>query len=154
MKTHSSLVFTALAVGSCVAGLTLWAENHGTSNNHAPSHKELVERGRTIVHQTSLCIDCHSPRNEKGEFIETKHLTGAPLAFAPTMPMPWAAAAPGIAGLPSGYTKTDVVHFLETGQRPGGRPAPLPPMPAFRFSHDDAEAVAAYLESLPSQNQQ
>ncbi len=58
--------------------------------------------------------------------------------------------APKIAGLPNGFTADDTVHFLMTGERPQGRPAPLPPMPAYRLERADAEAVTAYLRSLGS----
>jgi hypothetical protein len=95
-----------------------------------------------------MCIDCHSPRDEKGAFVESKHLTGSPLPFAPTVPMPWMPASPKIAGLPAGFTKADTIHFLMTGERPNGKPAPLPPMPPYRMNRDDAEAVTAYLQSL------
>ena len=30
----------------------------------------------------------------------------------------------------------------------GGRPAPLPPMPSYRFEREDEESIAHYLESL------
>jgi mono/diheme cytochrome c family protein len=73
-----------------------------------------------------LCVDCHSPRNEKAGFIESQHLSGAPI------------------------TESEVAHFLVTGERPHGRPPALPPMPPYRFNHEDAAAIAAYLYSLPA----
>jgi len=91
-------------------------------------------------------MDCHSPRDEKGRFIEGQQLMGSVLSFAPTVPMPWAPAAPRIAGL-EGFTTEEAVKFLMTGARPSGVP-PLPPMPAYRLSEDDAKAVVAYLKSL------
>lgn len=106
----------------------------------------LVERGRYLVHDVAGCVDCHSPRDEKGQFLADKHLTGAVLGFAPTVPMPWAPAAPSIAGL-EGYTEAQAVKFLMTGERPSGVP-PLPPMPAYRLNAEDAKAVVAYLKSL------
>lgn len=54
--------------------------------------------------------------------------------------------APALAGLP-GWTVSDAVTFLQTGERPGGI-APRPPMPPFRMTRQDAEAVVAYLKSL------
>lgn len=109
----------------------------------------LVERGRYLVHDVALCIDCHSPRDEKGQFLEGKHLTGAALGFAATVPMPWAPAAPAIAGLEN-FTADQAVKFLMTGERPSNVPV-LPPMPAYRMNQADAEAVVAYLKSLPPQ---
>ena len=108
----------------------------------------LIEQGRYLVFQVGLCIDCHSPRGPDGQFDESKHLTGSPLPFVPTVPMPWASAAPSLAGLPPHYTREAMARFLTTGERPGGLPPPLPPMPAYRMDPKDAAAVAAYLESL------
>lgn len=106
----------------------------------------LLERGKYLVHRAALCIDCHSPRDEKGQFVETKHLSGSVLGFAATVPMPWAPAAPSLIGL-TGYTNDQAVKFLMTGVRPSGAP-PLPPMPAYRFDEKDAKAIVAYLKSL------
>jgi mono/diheme cytochrome c family protein len=106
----------------------------------------LVERGRYLVHDVAMCIDCHSPRGEKGVFLEGRHLTGAALDFAATVPMPWAPYAPNLAGLEN-FTATEAVRFLMTGERPNGMPA-LPPMPGYRLKREDAEAVTAYLKSL------
>lgn len=106
---------------------------------------ERVERGRYLVHRVGMCIDCHSPRDERGEFVLAKHLTGAPLGIQPRAPMPWMPVAPRIAGLPAGFSSGETVHFLMTGERPGGRPAPMPP---YRMNREDAEAVTAYLASM------
>lgn len=107
----------------------------------------LLTRGRYLVEHVGLCADCHTPRNEKGQFVRQLWLKGAPLPFQPLVPMPWAPAAPPIAGLPS-MTQEQALVFLRTGKRPDGS-VPRPPMPEFRFSDEDASAVAAYLKSLP-----
>ncbi len=106
----------------------------------------LIARGRYLVENVGLCADCHSPRNEKGEFIRELWLKGSPLAFQPLVPMPWSPAAPPIAGLPS-MNEAQAILFLQTGKRPDGS-APRPPMPEFRFNEGDASAVVAYLKSL------
>jgi mono/diheme cytochrome c family protein len=107
----------------------------------------LVTRGRYLVENIGLCADCHSPRNERGEFIAGQSLMGAPLGFAPSFPMPaWAPVAPAIAGLPT-MTEEQAVRFLREGVRPDGS-RPRPPMPEFRLNEADARAVAAYLKSL------
>ena len=103
-------------------------------------------RGRYLVEHIGLCADCHSPRNEKGEFVRELWLKGAALPFQPTVPMPWSPAAPPIAGLPS-MTEAQAVAFMQTGKRPDGS-TPRPPMPEFRFNAADASAVVAYLKSL------
>lgn len=111
-----------------------------------------AERGRYLVEHVGLCIDCHNPRDEKGEFVRDRWLCGAAIPFAPTVPMPWAAASPPIAGLPT-LSDAQAVHFLQTGELPGGR-TPRPPMPPYRMNERDARDVVAHLRSLrPAQPQ-
>lgn len=99
--------------------------------------------GRYLVERVGLCIDCHSPRDQQGKFVADAWLTGAPIPFTPAVAMPWANAAPRIAGLPS-LTDEQAVHFLTTGELPGGR-TPRAPMPPYRMTRDDARDVVAYL---------
>ncbi|HYD82938.1 MAG TPA: hypothetical protein VEA63_02775, partial [Opitutus sp.] len=76
-----------------------------------------MERGRHLVHEVAMCIDCHSPRGHDGQFLAGKHLAGSPLEIGPLVPMPaWAPTAPAIKGLP-GYTDEQAAHFLMTGKR-------------------------------------
>lgn len=132
--------FPAFAATLGALGLTL------TSDLAAETKSPAIERGRYLVHQVAMCVDCHSPRGEKGVFIADQHLTGAPLGFAATGPMPWAPFAPAIAGMDN-YTAEQAVKFFMTGERPSGMPV-LPPMPEYRLNQADAEAVVAYLKSL------
>ncbi len=112
-----------------------------------PAADALVARGRYLVEGIGLCADCHSPRNEKGEFVTAQWLRGAPIGFTPAVPMPvWAPVAPPIAGLPS-MTEAQAVKFLMEGTRPDGT-MPRPPMPAYRLNAEDARAMVAYLKSL------
>lgn len=106
----------------------------------------LLARGRYLVNHVAGCGDCHTPRNERGEVAPGSEFAGAVLPFAPTVPMPWAPAAPKIAGL-EGYTSEQAVKFLMTGERPSGVP-PRQPMPPYRLNEEDARAVVAYLKSL------
>jgi mono/diheme cytochrome c family protein len=106
-----------------------------------------LKRGKYLVEQVGMCADCHSPRNEKGEFVRERWLQGSPLHFKPLNPMPFAVVAPPIAGLP-GYAKDEqAIKFLVSGVTASGKPT-LPPMPQYRFSTEDATAVVAYLRSL------
>ena len=107
---------------------------------------EGLARGRYLVERVAMCQDCHTPRDEKGEFVKEQWMLGAALAFKPMAPVPWMAVAPPIAGLPT-LSHEQAVHFLMTGERPG-RPHVTPPMPEYRFDKADAEAIAAYLKSL------
>jgi mono/diheme cytochrome c family protein len=107
---------------------------------------DQLARGKYLVDEAGQCQDCHTPRNEKGEYVREQWLLGSEIGFKPLVPMPWMAAAPPIAGLPT-LTREQAVHFLMTGERPG-KPKVTPPMPEYRFNEADAEAIAAYLKSL------
>ncbi len=121
----------------------------GTGLHATPADREaLLARGYYLATGIGLCTDCHSPRNEKGEFVPGMHLKGSAIMFAPTVPMPvWGAVAPALAGLPQ-MTEAQAVKFLRTGLKPDGT-RPRPPMPEYRLNEADATALAAYLKSLP-----
>ena len=70
----------------------------------ATAGAQSLARGKYIVEGTSMCNDCHTPRDDKGQLILSKALQGAPLGVQPIHPMPWADTAPSIAGLPANYT--------------------------------------------------
>jgi mono/diheme cytochrome c family protein len=106
-------------------------------------------RAKYLVENVALCGDCHSPHNEKGEVIVGQELQGSILPFGPTVPIPnWAANAPGIAGA-SAWNEADIASLLNTGGTTKGIQAG-PPMPQYRFTREDSEAIAAYLKSLPA----
>jgi mono/diheme cytochrome c family protein len=112
-----------------------------------PAGPALIARGQYLVEGIGMCGDCHSPRNSKGEFDRSQWLQGELIGFKPDHPMPFAAIAPPIAGLPGYATDAAAERFLETGTNAAGRLA-MAPMPQFRFNHEDAVAVVAYLRSL------
>jgi mono/diheme cytochrome c family protein len=119
------------------------------SQNQPPraASAALLARGKYLVVDVGLCGDCHTPVNEKGEFVEGQSLQGAPISFKPTVPVPvWADTAPKIAGLP-GWEQDAAIKFLMTGIAYNGLPG-RPPMPQFRFNQQDATAIVAYLKSL------
>ena len=118
----------------------------------AAGHAKLVAQGKYLVEDLGMCGDCHSPRDEKGEFIPSRYLEGTVLDFQPMHPVPgWIPASPAIAGLP-GWTTAESVRFFMTGIDKNGKPAG-PPMPQYRMSRRDAEAVTAYLKSLVPERQ-
>ncbi|MGA2785927.1 MAG: c-type cytochrome [Verrucomicrobiota bacterium] len=106
-----------------------------------------IKRGQYLVERVCVCEECHSPRNDKGEYDRSQWLQGELIDYKPTRPMPFAAIAPPIAGLPTFAQDKAAVKFFETGTNAQGKTA-LPPMPQFRLNHDDAVAVVAYLRSL------
>ncbi len=113
----------------------------------AANQAKLIAHGKHLVTRVAGCGDCHSPHNERGQEIPGRELQGTPLDFQPIHPVPgWFAASPPIAGL-VGWTRSEAVHFLMTGVDRSNKHAG-PPMPQYRFSRHDAEAVVAYLKSL------
>lgn len=116
------------------------------AKQHAASAAKIA-RGKYLVEDIGKCADCHSPRNEKGEFIKAQWLMGTALDFKPAVPMPvWADKSPNIAGLP-GWENYAAIRFFMTGIGQNNLP-PRPPMPQYRYNQQDAEAVVAYLKSL------
>jgi mono/diheme cytochrome c family protein len=108
---------------------------------------DAIERGEYLVENVAMCAQCHSPRDAKGELVQQKLLSGARVPLASPWPNEkWATHAPKIAGLP-GWVKEDFVSLLMTGKRPTGE-IPRSPMPPFRMTQEDAEAIADYLKSL------
>jgi mono/diheme cytochrome c family protein len=105
-----------------------------------------IQRGKYLVENVAVCAECHTPKTDKGDYDRTQWLAGNLLDFKPTVLMPFAAVAPPIAGMP-GFTDEQALKFLETGIDLTGKRA-MPPMPPYRFNHDDALAVLAYLRSL------
>jgi mono/diheme cytochrome c family protein len=94
-----------------------------------------------------MCQLCHTRRDENGTPDQGEWLMGGPLQLRPAYPAPqWATSVPRIAGGPPG-TEADFIKLVTTGIARTGQP-PNPPMPQFRMSRQDAEAVFAYLKSL------
>jgi len=136
-----------LVVAAAAVALLCVSIMAGQNAKPPASSKAAIARGKYLVENVGMCGDCHTPRNEKGEFIKEQWLTGAPFPFKPIAPMPvWAEKSVNIAGLP-GWDKDAAVKFMMTGIAYNGLPA-RPPMPEYRFNRTDSEAVVAYLRSL------
>ena len=106
-----------------------------------------IDRGKYIVEGVAVCWRCHSPRDQNGAPDEQRWLLGGPVPIQPSRPTEeWADVAPRLAGLPPG-TDEQFITLLTTGISRTGRP-PRPPMPQFRLTRSDAEAVLAYLKSI------
>lgn len=111
-----------------------------------PQARKLA-RGKYLVENVGMCADCHAPHTDKGEPDFTRWLQGSVLPFKPAVPLPaWSDAAPWIAGLPN-ISEADAISLLSTGKTTTGA-TKRPPMPPYRFSREDAEAVVMYLKSL------
>ncbi len=113
----------------------------------AKGGKDLVERGKYIVESVAMCERCHTQRDEHGNPDRTEWLMGGPTQTRPTYSAPgWALVEPRLAGSPPG-TDEQFIRLLTTGISRNGKPPNLP-MPPFRMTREDAEAVLAYLKSL------
>jgi mono/diheme cytochrome c family protein len=147
-----------MAVGACFAGAIALsaaapqAKNATAKDTKPAANKDanaaLISRGRYLVDAAGQCGDCHTPMDKKGQPIKSQALQGAPIMFKPTVPVPgWADTSLPIAGLPTMASDEDAIAFFTTGKHLDGKAA-APPMPQYRFSKKDAEAIVAYLKSL------
>jgi len=154
MKTASSsrvsrpAILSAALTGAAFLVLSLVvstdAATPGMAEQTVPAGD--VARGEYIVSSVAMCVQCHSPRDEAGNIIESRKLTGAPMPVrGPMWSASWAYSAPPIARL-TGFTDEQIMALLTEG-RATGRPKPKPPMPPFRMTREDAAAVIAYLRS-------
>ena len=85
-----------------------------------------VARGEYLVNNVAMCVQCHSPRDQRGNIIANQRLTGGPLPVrGPSWDSAWAFKAPALAGLP-GFTDEQIVMLLTEGHA-GDRPAPQRP---------------------------
>lgn len=140
----------ALSSGLAAGLLLLLGACSAQAEKPEPRPASDADRGQYLVERVGICADCHTPHLPTGAPDPARNLQGAPLGFAPAQPVPgWVSQAPPIAGMPAGWSEEQLRAFLETGQKPGGAMA-APPMPAYRFSPEDARAVSAYLKSLPA----
>ena len=132
-----------------VFSLVTWWLAGAADRHKADSIENGISRGRYLVERVAMCVQCHTPRSQTGELLETRYLQGAPIPVSapPNFRIDWAYKAPAIAGLP-GYTIQEGIKLLMEGVTPDGR-IPKAPMPKFRLTRGDAEAGVTYLKSLP-----
>lgn len=118
-----------------------------TAKKMTRAGQDLIERGKYIVESVAMCERCHTRRDGHGNPDRGNWLMGGPVQTEPTYAAPnWALTEPRIAGSPPG-TDAEFIRLLTTGISRTGRPPNLP-MPPFRMTREDAEAVLAYLKSL------
>jgi mono/diheme cytochrome c family protein len=111
-----------------------------------------VERGKYLVEEVGRCQECHTPRTETGDFDRSKWMKGATLIGVPSSPVAdWHQRSPDMTSTSALWTRwgpDGFSTFLQTAKNPRGGKAG-PPMPAYQLKAEDADAVAAYLKSLP-----
>lgn len=120
---------------------------------HGARADSQTERGKYLV-TVGGCTDCHTSGSFLGKPNMKEFLGGSDVAF--TIPGLGAFVGPNLTpdketGLGS-WTRAQIVTAITTGKRPDGRVlAPIMPWMAFsHLTHRDAEAIAAYLKSLPA----
>lgn len=113
---------------------------------------EKVDRGAYLV-QFSGCFDCHTPGYFFGKPDMSRFLGGSEVGFE--IPELGVFYGPNLTpdtetGLGK-WTEAEIVSALQTGKRPDGRElAPIMPWRSFaKMTKEDAEAIAAYLKTLP-----
>jgi len=145
MQILARISLALLVLGAAPYTGVLKAQETGKTKEGASS---AVERGRYIVESVAMCGRCHTAYNQAGESETRNKLLGGPTTIQPTYAVPnWAIVEPRLAGRPPG-TDEDFIRLLTTGIARTGAP-PNPPMPRFHLTRADAEAVLAYLKSLP-----
>ncbi|MEQ1727777.1 MAG: hypothetical protein ABL982_05300 [Vicinamibacterales bacterium] len=108
---------------------------------------DTLERGRYIVEDLVQCWRCHSPVDQRGVRDRARWLHGGQVGMRPTVPVgEWAIVAPRLAGSPPG-TDAQFIHLMMTGVTRTGRFL-RQPMPQFRMTQEDGQAVLVYLKSL------
>jgi mono/diheme cytochrome c family protein len=151
-STIGSLIAAVLSVADCCSQLigNISPQRRRQSdrrNLRNPALRKNSLRGKYIVEGLAGCGYCHTPRDENGEIDRTKWLAGAPVFYQPGQPVSgWPTTAPRIAGLPPG-SNAEMITLLTTSVSRTGRPLRAP-MPSFRMTRTDAEAVVAYVKSL------
>jgi mono/diheme cytochrome c family protein len=153
MKVRSQWMFYILVAAVMSLGaahLFLREGSAWAAQKAAPSVPQgSVERGKYLVENVAMCEECHTPRDAGGGLDESRRLQGAPIWIVPVRPNPnWAMNAPALAGF-SGYTDEQGEQILEQGVGPNGL-AIRQPMHIYHMNHADAQAIVAYLRSLPS----
>jgi mono/diheme cytochrome c family protein len=132
--------------------LSAWALITFVTGGVIAAQDSKVQRGKYLVEEVARCQECHTPRTETNDFDRANWMKGATLVAAPSTPIQgWHQKSPDITSASALWQRwgdEGVVKFLETAKSPRGGKAG-PPMPAYTLSHDDAEAIATYLKSLP-----
>lgn len=111
-----------------------------------------IERGRYLAEEVARCQECHTPMLPDGTFDKANWMKGATLVGIPAKPIEdWHQKAPDITSTSKLWTNwkyEGIAKFLQTGKTPRDKRSG-PPMPAYTMKAEDAEAITAYLKSLP-----
>lgn len=110
-----------------------------------------VARGKYLVDEVARCSMCHTPHDDSGKPDMAQYLKGGPLSIQPVQAAErWHKATPDITSTSRIWQRWGddaFVKFLETATAPSGRGVGAP-MPSYKLSHEDAQAIKDYLKSL------
>ena len=145
---RSTQVWCGMVVGSALLSAAIVpGMKNAFGVEKTPTSQAMIARGKYLVHHVAQCIQCHTPRDARGDLIQSQLLTGAPIPIAgPSYAQPWAAESASLAGL-GGYEDSFIHYLLTHGHKPDGS-KPKSPMPQFQMTDEDAAAVIVYLRSL------
>jgi mono/diheme cytochrome c family protein len=152
-KFHRLSLVLLISLAAGMAALNLLSRESSAApaqkSPAAAAPQSAVERGKYLVENVAMCQECHTPRDSNGELDQSRWLQGAPIWIMPVHATSnWAMRAPGLAGF-QGFTDEQGELVLEKGRGPNGLPI-QPPMHIYHMNHADAQAIIAYLRSLPS----
>jgi mono/diheme cytochrome c family protein len=149
-RTRSSIAVLLAVSILGVAGFVA-AQQQKQAKPANTANAAMVARGRYLVEDVAYCTNCHTPRNMRGQLDRSHWLEGGPLFWQPAHPLQnYPQLVPRIAGtIPA--TDDEMVTLLTTGIWKDGTRL-REPMPQFRFTKDDAQAVIAYLKTLTEMN--
>lgn len=106
-----------------------------------------VERGKYLTEEVAHCQVCHTRHLAGGELDRSAWLKGG-VADAPGVAR--AIKAPDITSggeIWKTWRENGMSRYLQSGRDPAGKGSSAH-MPAYRLRPDDAEAIAAYLQSI------
>ncbi len=119
----------------------------------AAAADEPLERGEYLV-RIMDCAGCHTPGALAGQPDFERNLAGSDIGFQ--IPGVGVFYPPNLTSDPvnglGGWSAEDIMTAVRSGVRPDGRElAPVMPWPSYAaLSDEDAEALAAFLMSLPA----
>jgi mono/diheme cytochrome c family protein len=113
----------------------------------APASADPVTRGEFLV-TLAGCRDCHTPMNDKGQFLPNMELSGGQIFDGPWGRVASANLTPDPSGIPY-YDEILFLQALRTGYVRARSLNPIMPWRHYRgMTDDDLKAIFAYLKSV------
>lgn len=134
-------------VGALLLLAGVQSQSQSQNQSQSQAIRGNIEHGRYLVHEIAMCPQCHTPRDEQGNLIQSRMFDGAPLPVRPPWADDWAILAPRNKGLP-GYDDAAAMRLLTEGAIGRNGKQLRPPMPRYHMTKQDAADVIAYMRSL------